>query len=84
MENEKTSLGPIIGIIIVIIIVILGGIYFWGTKEEKTNETVISNDVAGVAASDSVDNLLKETENSYVDDLTSELTDINTELKTIK
>lgn len=55
-EPKKTSVGPVIGIIIIIVILVLGGLYFWGQNlsnnadyefpeiETTTQQTTLSND----------------------------------------
>ena len=39
MEENKTSVGPIIGTIIIIALIVLGGLYFWGKRIEETKLT---------------------------------------------
>lgn len=36
VEENKSSIGSIIGIIIIIAIIILGGLYFWGKRIEES------------------------------------------------
>lgn len=50
MEQEnKSSIGSIIGTIIIIAIIILGGLYFWGKRieENKAKENLITNFTPG-------------------------------------
>lgn len=37
-HSEGSSVGLIIGIVIILAIVILGGLYFWGQKDQVMNE----------------------------------------------
>jgi FtsZ-interacting cell division protein ZipA len=36
MEQQKSSIGGIIGTIIIIALIILGGLYFWGKRIEES------------------------------------------------
>ena len=44
MEQNKSSIGSIIGTIIIIAIIILGGLYFWGNRveEAKLNQELLN------------------------------------------
>ncbi len=44
MEQNKSSIGSIIGTIIIIAIIILGGLYFWGKRveEAKLNQELLN------------------------------------------
>ena len=39
MEQNKSSIGSIIGTIIIIALIILGGLYFWGKRIEESKLT---------------------------------------------
>ena len=39
MEQNKSSIGSIIGTIIIIALIILGGLYFWGKRIEESKAT---------------------------------------------
>lgn len=39
MEENKSSIGSIIGAIIIIALIILGGLYFWGKRIEESKNT---------------------------------------------
>ena len=49
MEENKSSIGSIIGTIIIIAIIILGGLYFWGKRieESKLKENLITGFTPG-------------------------------------
>ncbi len=38
MEENKSSIGSIIGTIIIIALLVLGGLYFWGKRIEETKK----------------------------------------------
>lgn len=38
MEENKTSIGSIISVIIIIAIIVLGGLYFWGKRIEESKK----------------------------------------------
>lgn len=35
-KNKETAVGPIVGVIIIIAVIVLGGLYFWGQRNAKT------------------------------------------------
>ena len=39
MEQNKSSIGSIIGTVIIIALIILGGLYFWGKRVEESKST---------------------------------------------
>ena len=45
MEENKSSIGSIVGTIIIIAVIIIGGLYFWGKRieESKAKEDLIAN-----------------------------------------
>ncbi|MSU45340.1 MAG: hypothetical protein EXS47_01795 [Candidatus Zambryskibacteria bacterium] len=47
MEQNKSGIGSIIGIVVIISIIILGGLYFWGKRieESKLRESMASGEV---------------------------------------
>lgn len=60
MEENKSSIGSIIGTIIIIALIILGGLYFWGKKIENsrnaqnlTSEDIVTDEEIN-AESDSI------------------------------
>lgn len=48
--NRQKEIGPVAGSIIVILVVLAGGVYFWGNKIVKNNQTA---EVENQAKSDS-------------------------------
>lgn len=48
MNENKSSIGSIIGTIIIIAIIILGGLYFWGKRveEAKLKESLVTDTTA--------------------------------------
>ena len=50
MEQNKSSIGSIIGTIIIIALIILGGLYFWGKRieESKVTQSAMSDTEAGM------------------------------------
>ena len=48
-QENKSSVGSIIGTIVIIAIIILGGLYFWGKRieENKSKENLITNFTPG-------------------------------------
>jgi len=51
-QQEKSSAGAIIGILVIVIILIIGGIYFWGKGSQNLNpgQTATSTEQASVAS----------------------------------
>ena len=54
MNENKSSIGSIIGTIIIIAIIILGGLYFWGKRveESKSKENLVSDTSSPMQASE--------------------------------
>lgn len=57
---EKSSIGPLVGILIIVLILGLGGLYFWGAKlnTEQSNDTpplILGDDSAGLPPTTSSD-----------------------------
>ena len=82
MEENKSSIGSIIGTIIIIALIVLGGLYFWGKRIEEaqtaqkltteaTQPTVSPEDQAAANEAASI----KSTSSS--DDLNSIQSDLN-------
>ena len=75
MEQNKSSIGSIIGTIIIIALIILGGLYFWGKRIE---ETKLTQDLTTSPAETTTDNseaaIIKSAGSS--DDLNSIETDL--------
>lgn len=79
MEQNKSSIGSIVGTIIIIALIILGGLYFWGKRMEEaksvqniTNENTLAGDQVTDTSEAAV---IKSTSSS--DDLDSIETDLN-------
>ena len=76
MENNKSSIGSIIGTIIIIAIIILGGLYFWGKRieESKLKQNLVTDTVQPTAQQNEA-NIIESTSSS--DDLQSIQADLN-------
>lgn len=86
-QENKSSVGSIIGTIVIIAIIILGGLYFWGKRieENKSKENLITDFTPGteettrtgvegdISASDELDVLEAELNATVVDGLDAEL-----------
>lgn len=55
MEENKSSVGSIVGTIIIIALLVLGGLYFWGKRieESKALNQLTSDNVTPTAQTDS-------------------------------
>ncbi len=88
VQQNKSSIGSIIGTIIIIAIIILGGLYFWGKmiEEAKLNEELISEPVTtettevseeakikNVGTGDDTDSIEKDLDDTDLDNLDAEL-----------
>lgn len=49
-QGQQNEIGPVIGSIIVILVVLVGGIYFWGSKIAKNNQTAEVENQANASA----------------------------------
>ncbi|MCX6701899.1 MAG: hypothetical protein NTX96_01760 [Candidatus Zambryskibacteria bacterium] len=88
MEQEnKSSIGSIIGTIVIIAIIILGGLYFWGKRieESKSKENLITdsteptsvnveaNAINSVSSGDDLDSIEVDLNATNLDNLVPEL-----------
>ena len=96
MDNDprgepKSSVGPIVGIVIIIIVLVIGGLYFWGQKlstddpdpEFSTSDSQ-TEELADTSDSDAVDDIdadLDAVGDEDLDALDAELGDIDAELE---
>ena len=57
-QGQQNEIGPVVGSIIVILVVLVGGIYFWGSKIAKNNQTAgVENEAMSTSADiNSLDN----------------------------
>ena len=78
MQENKSSIGSIIGTIIVIAIIILGGLYFWGKRidEARLQKDLVSGENTQVEADENMEaNTIKSVNSS--DDYSSIEADLN-------
>ncbi len=78
MQENKSSIGSIIGTIIVIAIIILGGLYFWGKRidEAKIKNDLVSGDNSQAQSDENMEaNSIKSVSGS--DDYNSIEADLN-------
>jgi FtsZ-interacting cell division protein ZipA len=89
MEENKSSVGGILGTIIIIALIVLGGLYFWGKRiEESKNVQKLTTDnmptveqnatseaavIKSMSASDDVDSIDTDLKNTKLDNLSQEL-----------
>lgn len=86
MQQNKSSIGGIIGTIIIIAIIILGGLYFWGKRieEAKLNQNLVSETInenganeatviKSVNSSDDIPSIQADLKNTNLDNLGAEL-----------
>lgn len=76
-EKKEGVVGPVIGSIIVIILIIIGGMYFWGYIIEK-NEMNENNSMNAEATS--ITDIESDLEKTDIDNLDSDLADIEKEI----
>ena len=87
MEQNKSGMGSIIGIVIIISIIILGGLYFWGKRieESKLKDTLVSGNsqatvqeqneataIRSVSSSDDLDSIEADLNSTNLDNLGAE------------
>lgn len=76
MEENKSSIGSIIGTIIIIALIILGGLYFWGKRiEESKNLQSLTEEPITEEEIQAERNVISETNSS--DELNSIEADLN-------
>ncbi|MEX0917244.1 MAG: hypothetical protein WDZ90_01870 [Candidatus Paceibacterota bacterium] len=88
-RKKEGHIGPLISAGIIILILVVGGIYYWGTKVNEDglqNETEQDMDETSIEAlqtqdsSDEVGAIEEDLENTNLDSLDAELSDIESEL----
>ncbi len=88
MDQQKSSVGGIIGTIIIISLIILGGLYFWGKRieESKTKQELVGENnltqqielsedasIKNVSSSDELDAIENDLNNTNLDNLGAEM-----------
>lgn len=87
MEQNKSGLGSILGIVIIISLIILGGLYFWGKRieESKLRETMVGAEtqlmteqneataIRSVSSSDDLGSIEADLNATNLDNLDAEL-----------
>ena len=87
-DTQNKSAGPIVGIVIIVLILVFGGLYFWGQRavEEPTAQDVMNapdyalDSLAKVGTSDEVPAIETDLNGTDLNNLDTELGDIDTEL----
>jgi len=82
MDENKSSMGPLVGAIIVVVILIAGGIYFFGKQQAPSTETpaVSQTENPGLPNDDlvSIENDLTAAGTVSTADVDAAIADINT------
>ena len=86
--SKSGTVGPIIGIIIIIAVLVLGALYYWGTRlNPGTNADEIANmpdqtldNLMQTDASDGLTSIDSDLNSTDLNNLDSELSDIESEL----
>ncbi len=87
MEQNKSSIGSIIGTIIIIALIILGGLYFWGkrieeakAKQDLVTDTTVPQEmneaavITTVSQGDELDSIEADLKGTNLDNLSAEVT----------
>lgn len=83
MEENKSSIGSIIGAIIIIALIILGGLYFWGKRiEESKNAKNLVTETTETATSTEDQAILNEAASIKTMSSSDDLSSIEADLKT--
>lgn len=89
-QNNENSAGPVIAIIIVLAMVVLGGVYFWGERQnslepstESAMNAITESNVEEAASviesqstSDDATSIQSDLENTNIDSIGSDLNNI--------
>lgn len=83
MDNNENSVGPVVGLIIILAVIILGGLYFWGERNNSGSGDLTSPstaqsdaDTAAIEAqssSDDVDSIQGDLNNTNTETLDADL-----------
>jgi uncharacterized protein HemX len=78
-DDDKKSVGPIVGIAIIVVILIFGGLYYWGSKLDINDETII--DIVDAPTTEEILNEQDVTlERLQIQDTSDEIADIEADL----
>lgn len=87
MEQNSSSQGPVVGIVIVLAVLVVGAFYFLArlsfTNAPSAVDTATTSDTAGfppVSSSDDPDAIARDLDSTDVDDLDADLSAIDAEL----
>jgi len=73
-ENNKSSMGGIVGTIIIIALIVLGGLYFWGKqlKESRSLENLGTEETSEMTT-DELNTMESDLQSADLDNLDAEL-----------
>ena len=80
--KRQSEIGPVAGSIIVILVVIAGGVYFWGNKIVKNNQTAEVENQA-MSASGYIDFIENSINTKELDDQDKELNKLDQEIQNL-
>lgn len=83
MDNNENSVGPVVGLIIILAVIILGGLYFWGernntgatdvTSPTSAQEDVNVSAIESQSSSDETSSIQADLENTNTENLDANL-----------
>lgn len=83
MDNNENSVGPVVGLIIILAVIILGGLYFWGERNntgatDVTSPTSAQEDadisaIEAQSSSDETSSIQADLENTNTENLDANL-----------
>jgi len=79
--QKKSSVGPIIGIVLVILIIVLGGLYFWGKRLADNGDTLPPLEEEPLSTSDEVSDIEADLDATDLESLDADAAAIEAELQ---
>lgn len=81
-SDQQNEIGPVAGSIIVILVVLVGGIYFWGSKIAKNNQSAEVENQA-MSAFDDMNSLENNVNLKDLDNQDKELNKLDKEIQAL-
>ncbi|MBX4198861.1 hypothetical protein KW800_01105 [Candidatus Parcubacteria bacterium] len=77
--SNENSVGPVVGVIIILAVIVLGGLYFWGTRDNATDGV---NQNVATPSGDSASAIETQSSSDDTSSIQTDLDNTNTNLDT--
>jgi uncharacterized protein HemX len=80
-SQKDSGVGPVIGSILIILLIILGGLYYWGSIIQETqNHNTVDESLPAMSDNDEIDDIERDLESTNTDEIDQLLDEIDTEI----